>query len=114
MAGDYIVDSLVKTDTVKPAGRDVWAIATELLYAEGYALIAYGVVGLVGAWLAGPSNWAVSLRRRLAPTLRNQPWETFAVVAFSYLLLILWGPTPAMRQIWRNPRPRRPARCSEW
>jgi hypothetical protein len=99
LAGDWIVDSVVKTDTVKPAGQAVWAIGTELLYAAGFALIAYGVVGLVGAWLAGPSGTAVSLRRRLAPTLRDQPVETFAVVAFAYLLLILWGPTAALRQL---------------
>ena len=99
LTGDWIVDSLVKTDTGKPAGRTVWAIATQLLYAEGYALILYGAIGVIGAWLAGPSGWAVSVRRRLAPTFRDHPGETGTVVAFAYLLFILWSPTAATRQI---------------
>jgi hypothetical protein len=99
LTGDWIVESLVASDTVRPAGRSVWAIGTELLFDAGIALIAYGIVGLVGAWLAGPSETAVGLRGRLAPHFRDQAVETFAVVAFAYLLLILWGPTAATRQL---------------
>lgn len=99
LAGDWIVDSLVKADTVRPAGSAVWAISTELLFDIGIALIAYGIIGLVGAWLAGPSGWAAGIRRRLAPTFRDQPGVVFAVVGFVYLLVILWGPTGATRQL---------------
>jgi hypothetical protein len=99
LAGDWIVDSLVKADTVRPAGSAVWAISTELLLDIGIALIAYGIIGLIGAWLAGPSGWAVGIRRRLAPTFRDQPGVVFAVVGFAYLLVILWGPTGATRQL---------------
>jgi len=99
LAGDWIVDSLVKADTVRPAGSAVWAISTELLLDIGIALIAYGIIGLVGAWLAGPSGWAVGIRRRLAPTFQDQPGVVFAVVGFVYLLVILWGPTGATRQL---------------
>jgi hypothetical protein len=99
LAGDWIVDSLVKADTVRPAGRATWAIETELLRDIGFALIAYGIVGLVGAWLAGPTKLAVGARRRLAPTFREQPAVAFGVVGVAYLLVILWGPTAATRQL---------------
>jgi hypothetical protein len=99
LAGDWIVDSLVKADAVRPAGNATWAIATELLRDVGIALLAYGIVGLVGAWLAGPTRLAVGARRRLAPTFREQPAIVFGAVAFVYLLVIVWGPTAATRQL---------------
>jgi hypothetical protein len=99
LAGDWIVDSLVKADAVRPAGSATWTIATELLRDLGFALLAYGIVGLVGAWLAGPTRLAVGARRRLAPTFREQPAIVFGAVAFVYLLVIVWGPTAATRQL---------------
>jgi hypothetical protein len=98
-AGDWVVGSLVKTDSVEPAGRAVWAIETELLRDIGRALVAYGVVGLVAAWLAGPTGIAVDIRQRLAPLFRDRPAAVFGVVVLAYLLLILWGPTAASRQL---------------
>jgi hypothetical protein len=64
------------------------------------ALIIYGAVGLVGAWLAGPTRWATGIRRRLAPAFRERAGIVFGVVGFVYLLLVLWGPTPALQRWW--------------
>ena len=97
--GDWVVGSLVNVDAVRPAADAAWAIGTDLLRNIGFALIAYGLVGVVAAWLAGPTSWAVDIRRRLAPTFREQPAIIFGGVALAYLLLILWGPTPASRQL---------------
>jgi len=97
--GDWVVGSLVNVDAVRPAADAAWAIGTDLLRNIGFALIAYGLVGVVAAWLAGPTSWAVNIRRRLAPTFREQPAIIFGGVALAYLLLILWGPTPASRQL---------------
>ena len=66
-----VVGSLIKTDAVRPAGNAAWGIGTELLRSVAYALILYGVAGLIGAWLAGPTRLAVAARRRLAPVLRG-------------------------------------------
>lgn len=99
LGGNYLVDSLVKTDANRPAGRAVWAIETSLLRDIGIALVIYGTVALVGAWLAGPTSWATSARRRLAPAFREQPLAVFGVVVLAYLLVILWGPTAASRQL---------------
>jgi hypothetical protein len=99
LAGNWIVDSLVKSDVDRPAGHAVWAIETELLRDIGIALLAYGVVGLFAAWLAGPTRWATSFRRWLAPRFREQPLIVFGAVAFLYLLVLLWGPTASTRQL---------------
>jgi hypothetical protein len=89
----------VQTDTERPAGRAVWAIGTELLRDIGRALVAYGAIVLVGAWVTGPTRLAVDLRKRLAPFFRDQPGTVFGVVVGLYSLVLLWGPTAASRQL---------------
>jgi hypothetical protein len=100
VAGGAVVNSLVKTDAVRPAGDAAWTIGTELLRSLAVALIAYGVVGLIGAWLAGPTRWAVAARQRLAPAFRDQTWLVYGAVAIVFLLIIAWGPTRATREWW--------------
>jgi hypothetical protein len=52
---------------------------------------------VAGALLAGPTGWAVTVRRTLAPYLRE---TALAYGVFAVLLLVViawWAPTPAMR-----------------
>lgn len=100
VAGDVVINSLVKTDAVRPAGDAAWTIGTELLRSIAVAIIAYGVVGLIGAWLAGPTRWAVAARQRLAPAFRDQTWLVYGAVAIVFLLVLAWGPTRATRELW--------------
>jgi hypothetical protein len=100
VTGGVVVDSLIKTDAVRPAGNQAWGIGTELLRSVAYALILYGVVGLFGAWLAGPTRWAVAIRQRLAPVFQDQAWLVYGAVALLFLLLLAWGPTRATRELW--------------
>jgi hypothetical protein len=100
VTGGVVVGSLIKTDAIRPAGNAAWGIGTELLRSVAYALILYGVAGLIGAWLAGPTRLAVAARRRLAPVLEDQVWIVYGVVALLFLLLIAWGPTRATREWW--------------
>jgi hypothetical protein len=100
ITGGVVIDSLIKTDAIRPAGNAAWGIGTELLRSVAYALILYGVVGLFGAWLAGPTRWAVAARKRLAPVFEDQAWIVYGVVALLFLLLIAWGPTRASREWW--------------
>lgn len=97
LAGDALVDALVEADSVEPAVHSTWDIATSLLVEAASAVILYGVVAVFAAWLAGPTSLAVGARRSLAPYLREPryAWGAFALIA---LLLIAWGPTPAMRK----------------
>jgi hypothetical protein len=97
VVGKEVVNSLVNTDAVRPAGHDAWIIGTELLRGLAVALVAYGLIVLVGAWLAGPTRWATAVRGRLAPTLHDQAWVVYGTVAAVFLLLIAWGPTPSTR-----------------
>ncbi|HKB20577.1 MAG TPA: hypothetical protein VKC65_06140 [Gaiellaceae bacterium] len=100
ITGGVVIDSLIKTDAIRPAGNAAWNIGTELLRNVAYALILYGVAGLFGAWLAGPTRWAVSARQRLAPVFEDQAWIVYGVVTLLFLLVLAWGPTQATREWW--------------
>jgi hypothetical protein len=97
IVGNQVVDSLLGTDALRPAGHNAWIIGTELLRGIAVALIAYGLVILAGAWLAGPTRYATSARGRLAPTFRDQAWIIYASVAAVFLLVLAWGPTQSTR-----------------
>ena len=99
IGGDWIVDGLVRADSVKPAAHDTWNIATGLLRAISLAFVIYGLVIVAAAWLAGPTRSAQAVRRACAPSMRDHPARVYAVVGFAYLLVLLWGPTPALRHI---------------
>ena len=81
-----------------PSAKHVWLIGTSLLADISWNLIGYGLVTLAAAWLAGPTRPATWIRRRLAPTFREQPYLPFVIVGVLYLLVLLWGPTRAQRQ----------------
>jgi hypothetical protein len=52
---------------------------------------------VAGAWLAGPTAWAVAVRRALAPYMR-EPALVYGVVAVLVaVVLFWWAPTPATR-----------------
>jgi hypothetical protein len=97
LAGNYVVEALTTPGTAREAGRSVWILGTTLLAQIGWAGVMYGVAILVGTWLAGPSRWAVAARERLAPALGDRLGAAWAVVTGLFLLLVWWGPTPALR-----------------
>jgi len=80
--------------------HDIWNIATSLLFALAVALIAYGLVVVASAWLAGPTRPARAIRKFIAPSLRDSPAIAYCVVGGLLLLLVAWGPAPAARNIW--------------
>ena len=99
LAGDEVVNALVKIPSNKPAADQVWAIATTLLYDIAVAMIVYGLLVVVAAWVAGHTRLATALRRELAPRLREHPAAGYIAVYIALLLAIIWGPTPATRQL---------------
>ncbi len=99
IAGRYVVDSLVQTESVKPAAEHAWAILTALLADGGRTMLGVGIAGLIGVWLAGPSARATDLRRRLGPYLAN-PWYAFGSGALLLLLVVWWGPTAQTRRLF--------------
>jgi hypothetical protein len=96
--GDAVVDALVASPSVKPAAHSVWTIGTTLLYDIAVAMVFYGVVFVAAAWLAGATRPARALRGALAPVLRYRLAAAYGTVAILFLLLLAWGPTPAMRK----------------
>jgi hypothetical protein len=98
-AGNLIVDSLVKVDANKPAVLTAWLVETNLLHDIAIALIAYGLLAILAAFLAGPSRPATAIRRWAAPTMKNHPALVYAAAAVLFLIVIAWGPTSANRQL---------------
>jgi hypothetical protein len=99
LGGNYAVDALAEPSS-QDSGRRVWLIGTEIMAQIGWAAVAYGVVIVLGALLAGPHATAIALRSRIAPTLNERPALVWAAVAVVYLALIAWGPTHALRTAW--------------
>lgn len=99
VAGNQILDGLVQAESVKQAAHDAWVIGTSLLHAIALALVIYGLLLVAAAWLAGPSRPALAVRRALAPSLRDHPLRVYGAAAGVYLLVLLWGPTPAFRNL---------------
>jgi hypothetical protein len=97
LLGTTLVDQLAGTDSVKPAVNATYEIATQLLRTMAVASIAYGIVILLGALLAGPTRPATAIRRRIAPGLNDPMWAS-AGAALLILLLVWWGPTPALHK----------------
>src|SRR3954451_1450912 len=97
--GNYTIEQLT-SPAYRPSVRDVWLISTSILGQIGAASILYGLFAVGGALLAGPTRAAVALRRLVAPVLNHQPAIAAAAVGTLYLLLVLWGPTHALRKWW--------------
>ena len=98
LAGGTVVDQLAGTAAVRPAIEDVWTVGTSFLVGVATATIAYGVLAVVGAWLAGPTRIAVRTRTAIAPYLADAR-ITYGAVAAVVLLVLVWGPTEATRRL---------------
>jgi hypothetical protein len=90
-----VTDSLVKTDSVRPAATAVISIATAMLSEIAGAFVVVGVPLIAAAWFAGPTRLAVRGRRTIAPFLRDRPDWTFGIVAATMALVFIWQPIPA-------------------
>jgi hypothetical protein len=98
VGGQLVVNDLVKVDGVRPAASDAWNIYTQLLVESAWAGVAIGLIGFVGTLLAGPAPFAVRLRHRLAPTMREHPLWPHAVLAIVGMIVLLIGPTGTPRR----------------
>jgi hypothetical protein len=97
-AGDLLVKSLAETAASEPAVDSTWSIGTELLKGIAVGMIGYGVVAVLGAWLAGPGEWARAARRTLTPVLRDRVIG-YAVLFVIVLLVFWWAPTQGTQRL---------------
>ena len=98
IAGHSVANALASTESVKPAVNSVWSIGTSVLREIGAAMVFYGILIVLGAWLAGPMGAARSCRRTLTPLLRERT-NAYAALALLLLLLFLWSPTPGFQRL---------------
>jgi len=98
IGGGVLVDSLVKTDSVRQAANDSYDIYTGLLRDSALAGVAIGLVGLLGTFLAGPTRAASSLRARVAPTVRDHPLWPHAALALLTLVVLATSPAGTPRR----------------
>jgi hypothetical protein len=97
-AGSALVDSLASTASVEPAVDSTWEIATTMLRDGAIAVIGYGIVIVLGAWLAGAGALASTARRNLTPVLRERR-TAYAVLAAIVLLVFWWNPTEGTSRV---------------
>jgi hypothetical protein len=97
--GNYAIDALASPVNKKPA-HDIYLIESSILHQIGIATVAYGLIVVAGAVLAGPTRWATSLRRHMAPTLNDAQAIAWGALAGLVVLLAAWGPTHALRAWW--------------
>jgi hypothetical protein len=90
-----VTNSLVKTESVRPAAHAALSIATLRLSEVAGAFIVVGVPLIAAAWLAGPARLAVRARRAIAPFLREHPDWAYGITAAVMGLIFLWNPIPA-------------------
>lgn len=98
LAGDLVVDALASTASVEPAVQDTWEIGTSMLSDGAGAMVFYGIVIVIGAWLAGPTGIARAAREELAPLFSRRSTGYTVLVAF-LLLLFWWAPTEGFRRL---------------
>jgi putative oligomerization/nucleic acid binding protein len=97
IAGGIVVDELVKTQSVKPAGEAAWSIGTSLMVSIAKTVIVVGALFLLAGWLASPTRGARATRRYLAPTLRQHPGYLYIGLAILVSLYFLGGPSQGLR-----------------
>ena len=95
--GDNIVSSLARTEASEPAIAETWAVSTTLLHEIAVSTIGYGVLMFAGALLAGPTRTATSIRRFLAPYLREPGLAYAGLLVLLGIGILWWAPTPATR-----------------
>jgi hypothetical protein len=98
LGGHYVVDALARSESGKPAFDEVWRIATSLLVDVARSTLAFGVLVVLAAWLAGPTKIATRLRRESAPYVRESRAVAFGVAAAVFLLLIAFAPVDAFHR----------------
>jgi hypothetical protein len=97
--GTKVVNSLATTEAVRPAAQAAWSIGTSVLADIAWSTVLIGIPIILAGLLAGPTRSATTLRRLIAPYLRDRPDITFGALALLLLLLFAWGPIVATKTL---------------
>lgn len=99
IAGHQVVGTLVSDPAVRPAASAAWSIGTSLLVDIAVAAMLIGLVVVLAGLLGGRSQAAKSIRRWLAPYLRDRPDLAFGGAVLALLVVFLWGPIAATQKL---------------
>ena len=97
-AANLVVGSLSEVASSDEAVTAVFNIGSSLILETGQSIVAYGIVIVLAAWLAGPTRWATSIRYRLTPYLR-EPRYAYGGLAALLALLFWWDPVVATHRV---------------
>ena len=97
-AANLVVDSLSEAASSDAAVSAVFDIGTSLLLETAQSIVAYGIVIVLAAWLAGPTRWAISIRHALTPYLRR-PGYAYGGLAVLLVLVFWWDPVIATHRL---------------
>jgi hypothetical protein len=95
LGGNVLVDTVVTNPSAEPAAHAAWDIGTSLLRTIAASTLAFGVLVFLAAWVAGPTQIAVGLRRAAAPYVRAHVASAYLAAAAIFLVLIAWRPVAA-------------------
>jgi hypothetical protein len=99
VGGKFLVDNLVRVEANEQAAEDALGIITATLRTSAWTLIAIAIILIVGGWLSGPERRPTGLRMRAAPILRDYPEYVWGGFALLVLLVLVWGPIYATRNL---------------
>jgi hypothetical protein len=99
IAGGIVVDQLVTVESAKPAGEAAWSIATSLMVSIATTVIVIGVLFALAGWLASPTDSARTVRRVIAPVLRQHAAYVYTALALLVCLYFLTAPTQGLRSL---------------
>jgi hypothetical protein len=97
-AGNAVVSSLSGAASSDDAVRAVFDVGTSLLQETAQSIVAYGIVIVLAAWLAGPTRYATSIRRWITPYLR-EPGSAYGGLAALLVLVFWWDPVIATHRL---------------
>lgn len=92
---DQVVSSLVKDASLRPAVSATVSISTQMIRQIAAACIYVGVPLVLAAWFAGPARAASTVRRAIAPFLRDRPAAAYAGTLGLMALVFIWDPIHA-------------------
>jgi hypothetical protein len=87
--------SLVKDQSLRPAGEAVMSISTQILNEIATAFVLVGAVLVASAWFAGPARLATACRRAMAPFMRDHAGWAYTITASVMILVFIINPIPA-------------------
>jgi hypothetical protein len=99
LTGNYVTHGLAPPQ-YRQVAHVVWVTETTALGDIGWALVFYGIAGLIAITLGGPTRVGQRVRGWIAPTLNERQGWAWGAVAGIWLLLIFWGGTHALRTWW--------------